>query len=112
MVLTDIATQWGDPGILMREQYAFQNSSQEQHVRAKLAHDLTGTFPSSAGAYVTLHYCHSHNFQEWGFHKALATDGWYADRFNNVIPTPIECGAPLLQSPPPQTSTDSNMILQ
>mmetsp|Transcript_127480 Transcript_127480/g.396859 ORF Transcript_127480/g.396859 Transcript_127480/m.396859 type:complete len:418 (-) Transcript_127480:82-1335(-) len=99
--LTDSWPKVGDG--LMREQFAFQASAEKHGVPADFVDDLATEMMHSAGFLATpyaLHYFRSYNFGGWGFHKALASSGWYADRFNNSVPPPLECGAPLLQEPP------------
>lgn len=47
-----------------------------------------------------IHYCVSLKYKGWEFQKSLASHGWYSQTFSNTLPTPIKCGAPLLQAPP------------
>jgi len=97
---TDAYKKQGDG--LMREQYSFQMSAAKHHVPAEFVEDLsTVVLCEPAGKhYHTMHYFSSLNYKEWGFHKALASSGWYADHFHNSVPPPVHCGAPLLQEPP------------
>mmetsp|Transcript_34926 Transcript_34926/g.96477 ORF Transcript_34926/g.96477 Transcript_34926/m.96477 type:complete len:442 (+) Transcript_34926:62-1387(+) len=86
---------------LMREQHAFQRSA--------VIHQVPAIFHSSFSQVLrtnpddvpySVHYYRSYNYKTWGFHKALTSDGWYADKFTNSVPIPLRCGAPLLQEPP------------
>mmetsp|Transcript_83715 Transcript_83715/g.161599 ORF Transcript_83715/g.161599 Transcript_83715/m.161599 type:complete len:415 (+) Transcript_83715:85-1329(+) len=97
---TDTYEKHGDG--LMREQFSFQKSAAKHHVPAEFVNDLsTVVLCEPAGQkYHTMHYFSSLNYKEWGFHKALASSGWYADQFHNTVPPPCQCGAPLLQEPP------------
>lgn len=52
-----------------------------------------------------LHYCSSYNYKQWSFHKAYPSSGWYAEHFQNVLPTSLECRAPMLAAPPAAPST-------
>jgi len=99
--LTDSWQKVGDG--LMREQFAFQASAQQHGIPADFVDDLATEILLPSGARAdpyTLHYFRSYNFGRWGFHKSLASSGWYADHFNNSVPPPTRCGAPLLQEPP------------
>jgi hypothetical protein len=88
-------------GGLMREQFSFQKSAMMHKVPATFVDDLaTEMLAPDDDAYV-LHYFRSYGYGSWAFHKALASSGWYADHFSNSVPSPVECGAPLLQQPPP-----------
>mmetsp|Transcript_112724 Transcript_112724/g.343109 ORF Transcript_112724/g.343109 Transcript_112724/m.343109 type:complete len:417 (-) Transcript_112724:48-1298(-) len=55
--------------------------------------------PDDWAPYV-LHYCQTYTYGEWSFYKSLIADDWYAGGFNNSLPGPLVCGAPLLQEPP------------
>eukprot|EP00928_Gymnodinium_smaydae_P070868 TRINITY_DN54617_c0_g1_i1.p1 TRINITY_DN54617_c0_g1~~TRINITY_DN54617_c0_g1_i1.p1 ORF type:complete len:412 (+),score=65.63 TRINITY_DN54617_c0_g1_i1:78-1313(+) len=85
---------------LMREQYAFQEAAEELHVPAVFDGLLSSATPGFLENMYSLHYYASYNYEEWKFHKALATSGWYADHFNNSVPPPLACEAPLLEEPP------------
>merc|ERR1719387_640920 len=47
-----------------------------------------------------LHYDGPYKYGTFELHKALPSDGWYAQSFNNKLPTIIQCGAPMLEVPP------------
>jgi len=103
---TDAYEKHGDG--LMREQYSFQMSAAKHHVPAEFVDDFsTVELCEPAGAsFHTMHYFASLNYKEWGFHKSLASSGWYADHFQNTVPPPCQCGAPLLQEPPQPPADD------
>jgi len=103
---------------LLREQFSLQASAEKNHVPATFVSDLTTHMMQSGMARAdgtfdvySLHYFLSYNFKAWGFHKSLASSGWYADSFSNVLPTPLECGAPLLQEPPKPTAAPETQTL-
>jgi len=43
-----------------------------------------------------LHYCQTYDYGNWSFHKSMIAD----NRYDNRVPGPLHCGAPLLQEPP------------
>eukprot|EP00929_Paragymnodinium_shiwhaense_P051819 TRINITY_DN26015_c0_g1_i1.p2 TRINITY_DN26015_c0_g1~~TRINITY_DN26015_c0_g1_i1.p2 ORF type:complete len:322 (-),score=28.83 TRINITY_DN26015_c0_g1_i1:583-1548(-) len=85
---------------LMREQYGFQLAAKQLKIPAKFEKTLAHVLRHTAEVPYAMHYFRSYNYQGFKFHKALASSGWYADKFNNRVPTPFTCGAPLLQEPP------------
>jgi len=89
---------------LMREQFSFQKSAMIHKIPATYVDGLSTEMLSLDADDYVLHYFRSYAYGSWGFHKALASKGWYADHFSNSVPSPIECGAPLLQEPPPALS--------
>jgi len=97
--MTDIWPKKADG--LMREQFSFQKSAMMHKLPATFVDDLATEMLSLDDDSYVLHYFRSYSYGSWGFHKALASSGWYADHFSNSVPSPVECGAPLLQQPPP-----------
>jgi len=93
---------------LMREQFSFQKSAMMHKIPATFVDDLASEMLSLEDDTYALHYFRSYAHGTWGFHKALASTGWYADQFSNSVPSPVECGAPLLQQPPPPPKNDEN----
>lgn len=85
---------------LMREQFAFQEAAHRAKIPAIFDESLSAVQIQRTSEAYSMHYFQSYNYGSWGVHKALASSGWYADRFNNSVPTPLSCGAPLLQEPP------------
>lgn len=96
---------------LMREQNAFNMAALKQNIPSTGEVGLMISNVDASGEawdndhpepwqpYV-LHYCGSFHYGTWDIHKALPSNGWYAAKFVNTLPTVIECGAPLLEEPP------------
>jgi len=103
---------------LMREQNAFNMAALKQKIPSMGNTDMMSSDSDSSGEAwdehhaepwtpYLLHYDQSYSYGVWEFHKALASDGWYQDKFENSLPTVIQCAAPILEEPPrPPTSAE------